>query len=225
MNLLLTPKALLVPVLDAATRPGGRAATSRRPARWRAGSSSSHGRLGRHRRGDGQGGRSPRWRGAVRGAAPGGAPPSGQRDRCEGRLSARLRVRPHRPPRHRRVGRARPGRARPRGHAGQQRRVARSAVRWCTPTTGCTTSSAPWRSTTSRAVAADPGAAAPDAGTEVRPRRQHRHVGDAAQGAEVRGLHCLEDRAGHLLADRRSRDLCTTTSPSPTSDSTWCAPT
>ena len=48
-----------------------------------------------------------------------------------------------------------------------------------------------------RAGATDPRAAAADAGAGVRPRGQHRHVGRADEGAEVRCLHLLEDRAGH----------------------------
>ncbi len=46
-----------------------------------------------------------------------------------------------------------------------------------------------------------------DARAAVRPRGQHRDLGRADEGAEVHGLHRLEDGAGHVLADRGAGDL------------------
>ena len=58
-----------------------------------------------------------------------------------------------------------------------------------------------------RAGPPDPGPAPRDACAGLRPRRQHRHLGRADEGAEVQRLHRVQDRPGHLVADRRPGDL------------------
>ena len=54
---------------------------------------------------------------------------------------------------------------------------------------------------------AHPRAAAGDAGPGLRPRRQHRDLGRADEGAEVQRLHRLQDRARRVEPDRRAGDL------------------